>query len=109
MRASFFGSCGFVVSPDVRVIQKNHSERHSALFLNPFEQAFLYAEFRPEDEKLCRHATMDPVQWRYSVISRYSRCARKSLLSYVAGHGAASCTLGELSQAEAPRSPMSRP
>ncbi|EGG79187.1 hypothetical protein SXCC_00135 [Gluconacetobacter sp. SXCC-1] len=48
------GSRRLVVSPDVRTIQKSHSERHSLLFLNQFEQAFPYAEFRPADEKLRR-------------------------------------------------------
>lgn len=41
----FLGSRRLVVRPDVRTI---------LLVLNPFEQAFPYAEFRPADEKLGR-------------------------------------------------------
>ncbi|OUL65103.1 hypothetical protein HK16_19050 [Acetobacter senegalensis] len=40
-----------MVSPNVRAIQKSRSERHPALFLNQFEQAFPYAELRKADEK----------------------------------------------------------
>lgn len=45
-RPPFLGSRRFMVSPDVRAIQKSHSEHHSVLFLNQFEQVFPYAEFR---------------------------------------------------------------
>lgn len=50
----FLGFRRFVMSPDVRAIQKSHSECQSVLSLNPFGQAFPYVEFCPADEKLCR-------------------------------------------------------
>lgn len=83
----FLGSCRFAVSPDVRVIQKSHSERHSVLFLNQFEQTLPSVEFHPADEKL----RCPPPRTQFSADTPSFRAiligARKSLLSYAAGHG----------------------
>lgn len=105
----FLGSRRFVVSPDVRAIQKSHSECCSELFLNPFEPAFPYAEFRPADGKLCcppprTQFSKDTPPFRTILMAPENRCYRAPQIM-----GRRSCLVGEPPQSEVPRSPMSRP